>query len=161
MTDSEPTLAHVRRHRLPWRAAELTKTECGQKPAEFARVITWDELRDLVTRLGKQRASMQVCMTCWGRAHSWNDEEFYLAWEENPEALLYRELKPYGREETLMRRELRAIAALVDAHRDEFAELIQGLEQMVSPEDLAARRAEKRYRRIAHKSRRDVRDELR
>jgi len=147
---SEEPLAHVRRHRLPWRADELTKTECGQKPAEFTRVIAHDELRALVKDIGKQRASMQLCMTCWGRM-GWSGREYYQSWDENPESLLERELRPHGREETLIRRELRAIAALVEAHPDEFAALMRGLEEMVSPEELAAKRAGKLYhRRQAH-----------
>lgn len=150
---TEPTLAHVRRYRLPWRDPALTRTECGRFPKEFAEVLTHEELGALVKDLGQQRASMQVCMTCWSRS-----SVYYAlreSWDANPEQVIAREAESggRGREENPLRRELRAIAALIESHPDEFRDLLRGLDEMVSAEALAARRAEKRYRAEPHRSR--------
>jgi hypothetical protein len=137
----KPTINHVERPAPPWRSAP-GRTECGL-PTAGHPVITRPEFEELVRRLGKQRAAMQLCMTCWNTAIRWAD------WATDPVQVVMRETQggkvfrreTYGtRTDPSFRDELRALAALVEAHRDEFDGYLAGLDDAASLADARARR---------------------
>jgi hypothetical protein len=129
-------LEHVLRSLPPWR--DGAETECGHDAAEFApeRLITRDQFAAKVKQQGKQRSAMTTCMTCWQTAIRHYD------WAHSPSSVLAREVNKAtywraGEEEPLIDRELRAVAALIDAHRGEFDDYLAGLGETAS---LAQRR---------------------
>jgi hypothetical protein len=135
-------ITHIERPSLPWRPER--KTECG---LDVTRHATWtrDEAVEIGKKLGRQRFSMHVCMTCMGTA------ERHATWEVDPASCLVRHasqmtLTRWGRsksatdEQRHFADELRAIAALIEAHRDEFDALILSYGEVV---DLTARRRER------------------
>jgi hypothetical protein len=125
---------HVLRPPIPWRPDEGL-TECGLTAASYP---TWtrDELFVQARKLGKTRTYMVTCVTCLDTAQR------HPTFEEDPSAFLGRLTQPRYRRKSgrddLFARELRAIAALVAAHRDEFEEAVTGL---ASTTDLTARRS--------------------
>jgi hypothetical protein len=135
---------HIARPALPWR--DETRTECGKDASKVASVITRDAALAKVKKQGKQRAALSTCMTCWSTAESWR------GWDESPSEVLARETKglrwfnegPTGQAAKLDA-ELRAIAALVEAHREEFDGFLTGLGQTV---DLVKAREEQRRREL-------------
>lgn len=145
MTDPDEVLQHIRRTDLPWR--EATKTRCGRLVAELAadRVIPLDEARAKVKRLGKQRAAMFLCMTCCNHIDDWPE------WDADPVTRMERECaggrwRKRDSDLELVERELRAIAMLVLAHRDEFDAAVNGLGEVESLTDIrASRAAARRY----------------
>jgi hypothetical protein len=147
MTDDglrlQERLDHIARPGLPWRADGLT--ECGHPTAGMA-VITVDEWKARIRRIGQQRAAFTVCMTCAGR------EGYSRPWRQDPIGVLFRELKRVGEfrpsravapEHDRMVAELRAITDLVAAHRDEFDGYLSGLGDTV---DLARARNRRKAR---------------
>lgn len=126
------TRDHILRAGLPWRDYELT--ECGREVADVATTITRDQFFERIKRLGKQRTAFTVCMTCASTAPN------YLPWNEDPVSCLRREVQLWRGNER-MTGELRAIAALIAAHPDEFAGYLSGLAETVS---LADRRRKQR-----------------
>lgn len=138
MTD-EP-LSHIIRTPLPWRDEQLT--ECGRPTNDCGRVITVADARGAVKTLGKQRAAMMLCMTCANTCTRW------ATWDENPQARLAREVSQStyhrGPRVAQINRELRAIALLIEEHRDEYDAAVAVLGEAVSIDDLRAARAEKR-----------------
>lgn len=112
---------HILRPALPWRIGEPGITECGYD-ASKVKTLTRDEFNERVKDLGKQRMAMVTCMTCYDTAKRWG------TWEDDPRRALDREITwEYGggyraREDrgSRLRDELVAIAALIEAHRDEF-----------------------------------------
>lgn len=131
---ADDPLEHVARPLIPW-STRPGLTECGRKVNDVAAVIDLDTFRVKLNRQGKTRAAMTTCMTCWTRlqygAHSW---------EKHPVETLDRDLGRYD-ERAVIAVELRALAALVEAHRDEYDDLIRGLQDTG---DLAQRRRAKR-----------------
>lgn len=130
---SDTVRDHVRRTDLPWRIA--TTTECGKPVVDVASVISRAELVAKVKQDGIQRAAYSTCMTCLETARRWPD------WNADPVEAVARDFYG-GRRDPRLRDELRAIAALVDAHRDEFDDYLTGLGETVDL--LAARRARRR-----------------
>lgn len=127
-------LDHVRRPDLPWRPATLT--ECGKPAADVKQVISRDELIARLRSFGKARTSLTTCMTCWQTAARWK------SFAEDPVDAMRREV--YGsRGDALLAADLRALAALAQAHRDEFEAYVNGLAETAS---LAARRQARRRR---------------
>lgn len=123
VTDDGEVLQHILRTPLPWRDA--ARTACGLVVDELAagRVLTLDEGRAKIARLGKQRASMFLCMTCCNRAPNWPE------WDRDPVERMARECeRGWGNPEhrVVVERDLRAIAALIVAHRGEFDDLVRG-----------------------------------
>lgn len=118
--DTRPAeaLDHVVRDMLPWREQQLT--ECG-KDAAGKQTISRDELAARIKRLGQQRTVFTVCMTCWDRA------QYAQPWGEAPEAVMERELRRCQGKAGQIRRELFAVAALIEAHRGEFDSYVNGL----------------------------------
>jgi hypothetical protein len=135
MTD-EPR-DHVIRERLPWRSDDLT--ECGRPVSDVAGVITHEQLVWRVNQYGKQRTAFTVCMTCYTAAnHS-------PQWATNPTGALTRDMRrgfsmvyrefdrdtgTYGPVKVdRLSAELHAIAALIDAHREEFDQRVESATQ--------------------------------
>ncbi len=136
---------HVIRATLPWRSEQLT--ECGRALDDVATFITRDELIARVKTDGKTRTAFTVCITCWNTASDRRNE----TWETEPIAVIGREAERCGMgrvyaaqtpERERLTTELRAIAALVAAHRDEFDEFIAGVAHTASLD--AARRDRRR-----------------
>jgi hypothetical protein len=83
-------------------------------------VLSRDEVIAKIKDQGQQRAAMSTCMTCWGTA-SRHD-----TWAGKPSSVLARDV--YARDGSdLLDRELRALALLVEAHPDEFADTMESL----------------------------------
>lgn len=146
-TPDEP-LHHIERPSLPWRPE--TKTGCG---LDVAAVPTWtrDEARAAARKLGRQRFSLFACMTCttvFGNSPEWDSDpagclaRICSRYTNNS---YYREPAFAQQQREQLAAELRAIAALIDAHRDEFDETVAGLSQAPSLDQ--KRRA--RQRRLA------------
>lgn len=110
---------HVRRPDLPWRVSALT--ECGRPVGELAHVIERPALLAKVHRDGIQRAAYTTCMTCLDTVRNRPD------WDTDPVRALSREF--YSTADPRFADELRAIAALVAAHRDEFDDYMAGLKE--------------------------------
>lgn len=119
---------HILRPRLPWREV-VGITECGYD-ASKVKTLTRDEYFQRVKDLGQQRAAMLTCMTCSDTAKRWG------TWEKDPRRALEREIEwectrwheDRGRGQRL-KDELFAIAAMIDAHGEEFASLVNATEQ--------------------------------
>lgn len=120
---------HIARPILPWRS-EAAQTECGINAASV-KIITRGEYVARKKEMGLQRCMMFTCMTCAETATR------YGTWEDDPRKALEREINweaqgyRWGREDrgVRLRDELLAIAALIEAHRDEFEESITATEQ--------------------------------
>jgi hypothetical protein len=124
---------HVRRPDLPWR--EATLTECGQPIVDVAACLTRPQMRAKWSREGEQRAAYTTCMTCLHTGRRWPE------WDEDPVGSLARYFY-LGRQDPVLADDLRAIAALIETHRDEFDEYLAGLKDTIS---LAAVRQARRY----------------
>lgn len=125
------TRPHIRRPDLPWRPSRFT--ECGRPVGDVKEFITRDEALAKIKEFGFQRASFLTCMTCLTNTRQYR--------EETPVQSLSREF--FGATDPALNDELRAIAAIVDAHRDEFDGFLEGLTTAV---DLAAARRERARR---------------
>lgn len=145
---SEP-LSHIRRPNPPWNTAALT--QCGKLEADFASVISVEEATALWKKHGAQRAAFLLCMTCTSTTNrhsfSYNDpRRGPTSWRTDPVAVMHRYLervhwRSSGNERAVIEAELRALGALVEAHRDEFDAFIAGV---ADAGDLDARRKAKR-----------------
>lgn len=124
---------HILRPRLPWRSSdEGAITECGYD-ATKVKTLSRIEFFQREKELGKQRTAMVTCMTCSDTARRWG------RWEDDPRLALQREIEwergchywARARDDrgARLRDELTAIAALIEAHRDEFSELVAAIEQ--------------------------------
>lgn len=120
MTD-EP-LTHILRPGLPWRVEG--RTECGLDGAHRP-VMTRDEFGVRLKRLGMQRMAYLTCMTCYDTARRWP------TFAEDPARAMGRESYMGRGTDDAFRDELRALAALVERHPDEFASLLGGIGQTV------------------------------
>lgn len=118
---------HIERPHLPWRNAGHI-TECGYD-ASKVRTLTRKEFFQRGKELGQQRTAMLTCMTCSQTAQRWG------TWDDDPRMALQREIEWEGvrwsRENRgqLLKDELFAIAALIEAHRDEFEAHVATTEQ--------------------------------
>lgn len=141
---------HVLRPKLPWRADEEGITECGYD-ASKVRTLTRDEFRTRLKEMGQQRTAILTCMTCVDTAQRWE------TWEADPRQAIEREIQWEHRgrwsAEDGRRRltfELRAIAALIDAHHEEFHQAVaqlQGVaEWQVTKKATQAKRAPRKAR---------------
>lgn len=117
---------HVIRPGLPWRPPSAAITECGYD-ASKVKALTRAEFFQREKELGKQRTAMVTCMTCSDTARRWK------TWDDDPRQAMDREIAwEWGngyraREDRgeLLKDELIAIAALIEAHPEEFAATIQ------------------------------------
>ncbi len=118
---------HIARVSLPW-VANMGLTECGLAAASYPTVSRAAYLSRL-KEMGEQRASLFTCMTCAQTARH------HKTWDEDPVSAVARECGYMGlgggpRTEDF-RRELLALAALIEVHRDEFDEYVAGLRAVV------------------------------
>ena len=112
---------HIERPSLPWRTA--SKTECGLS-LPHRQAITREAFFERLRVNGEARTSVQTCMTCFQVCGKWE------TWSDSPSDVLRRELARYGRNKETDD-DLRAILLLIDAHRDEFDALRDGLSRVV------------------------------
>lgn len=130
-------LTHIMRTSLPWRAA--TKTVCG-RPTEQYRADLVVPLADAVKmrqRLGQQRFALAICMTCANCCNNWSE------WDTNPVARMLSEVSDSSRRrDPVVEAELRAIADLIAAHRDEFDNTVEAYTSggVVTMSDLVRKR---------------------
>jgi|SRR5580765_4858634 hypothetical protein len=114
---------HILRSRLPWRQPdEGAITECGYDASKVA-TITRAAFLQRQKDLGVQRTALLTCMTCSDTARRWG------TWDDDARLALGREIEwergsNYGRAREdrghRLKDELLAIAALIEAHREEF-----------------------------------------
>lgn len=117
---------HILRPRLPWRSDEGAMTECGYDASKVS-AISRDDYEHRLKDYGQQRTAMVTCMTCSNTAGRWGD------WQRDPRQALGREIEwergGGHRARTdrgqRLKDELEAIAALIDAHRDEFEGIVR------------------------------------
>lgn len=113
-------LTHISRTPLPWR--DPGKTVCGHPIAQYPDhlVVNLADARAMQKRLGKQRFALAICMTCAHNVGHW------ASWDENPFGRMQREVTGggFGKREPELEAELRAIATLIAARRDEFDGLV-------------------------------------
>ena len=116
----EPAV-HIERRPLPWRGP--MRTECGRVlPVEGA--ISAEQALADITKHGSKRMAFVLCMTCLDRGQYHGP--FRQRGPETPSAIIAREVDPWrGRGTDEMDRDLRAIGALVDRHREEYEALLQ------------------------------------
>jgi hypothetical protein len=130
---ADTPLDHVLRFEPPWRASRAT--ECGRKVNDLASVIDRDDLIAKVRQHGQQRAVFTTCMTCWERTR------YARPWTEDAPSVIARDAYRGRTPDRDLHLELTALTLLWQAHRDEFDELLRGLDDTT---DLAAaRRARK------------------
>lgn len=122
---------HILRSRLPWRGDEGAITECGYD-ATKVKALTRAEFMARQKDLGERRTALLTCMTCSDTVRRWG------TWEDDPRlalgreiewergALYYRCREDRGQH---LKDELLAIAALIEAHRDEFDAAITAIRQ--------------------------------
>ena len=114
---------HILRPRLPWRSAnEPGITECGYDSTKV-KTITRDEFLARLKEYGDRRTAMLTCMTCSDTIRRW------ATWDDDPRKAVGREIEWEtawrGHERgDRMRDELLAIAELIAAHPEEFANLL-------------------------------------
>jgi hypothetical protein len=119
---------HIIRPLLPWRTDEGAITECGYD-ASKVKALTREAYIARLKEFGRQRTAMLTCMTCAETATRWG------TWETDPRAALGREIewerggqywaRPRDDRGHRLADELAAIAALIEAHRDEFDAFIE------------------------------------
>ena len=116
---------HIIRPQLPWRGSDTAITECGYD-ASKVKTLTRPEYLQRLQDMGRQRTSLFTCMTCADTAGRWG------TWDDDPRRALEREITwetggyLRAREDHgyRLKDELVAIAALIEAHRAEFEDLI-------------------------------------
>lgn len=124
---------HILRARLPWRSPdEAPITECGYDASKVT-TLTRAEYTQRLKDYGQQRTAICTCMTCADTARRWG------TWEDDPRLAIELEIqweRPHGyyarpsdKRGQRMRDELVAIAALIEAHPDEFAANIEAIER--------------------------------
>jgi hypothetical protein len=117
---------HIIRPQLPWRP-EGGITECGYD-ASKVKALTRAEFFARLKEYGQQRTAMLTCMTCSETARRWG------TWDDDPRRALEREIQweagwHRGDRGERLRDELVAIAELIEAHREEFAAIIEQRQQ--------------------------------
>jgi hypothetical protein len=152
-------ISHVERPELPWRKPEQMLTECGLVVASYP-TITRDELFHRWKEWGEQRTAMTVCMTCFQTAQRWQ------TWFEDPlhgvQRAIEKEPRHYGgigwkyginqpAPNSPLRAELRAMAMLIERHREEFDGILTGLGEVVNLDEKRRERAEKKRQERAQR----------
>lgn len=125
---------HIARAVVPWHEP-ATMTECGRRVEDVASLVARDEVVARVKREGKQRVLYSTCQTCVSTVQN------HETWHQNPVAVASRHFAALDWEATDQQKaEVLAIAALIEAHREEFDEFINGFGQT---SDLASVRRQK------------------
>jgi len=140
---------HIIRPQLPWRTVGAI-TECGLD-ASKVKTLTREEFTARLKDYGQQRTAMMTCMTCSDTARRFG------TWEDDPRHALHREIewetrgaRYWSRDErgVRLRDELNSIAALIEAHREEFDANIALAEQRRAWNEQKAARKSEPVRRI-------------
>jgi hypothetical protein len=134
--DLDGPLRHLLRPTFPWRTPD--STECGRALNDVQAVITVDEARALIAKYGSTRARFLLCGTCSETCNR------HPTWDASPSGLMHRLTERRWRgaaSDNPTDRDLRAIAALVEAHRDEFDGYLAGLDETTSLTDARTRKA--------------------
>ncbi len=127
---TETPLNHIERPLPPWSHC-APKTQCGRARNDVAAIVSIAEFAASVKRDGQQRIAYTTCMTCWSATTSQAYE-----WDQEPNGTMMRYLTSARQDDKRMiQRELRALACLVDAYRDEFDALVIGLTAVRDIED--------------------------
>lgn len=122
---------HILRPCLPWRVGdESAITECGYD-ASKVKTLTRAEFFQRLKDFGRQRTAMLMCMTCSDTAGRWG------TWDDDPRRAMEREItwewgggyRARNDRGERLKDELLAIAALIEAHREEFADLVTAVVQ--------------------------------
>lgn len=122
---------HIMRPSLPWRHPdEGAITECGYD-ASKVKSLTREEFFQREKELGRQRTAMLTCMTCSDTARRWQ------TWDTDPRQALEREIgwergggfRERNDRGVRLKDELICIAALIEAHREEFDAAVTMREQ--------------------------------
>lgn len=134
-------VAHLPRPVPPWE--EVRHTHCGRPIADVVKMGTAEAYLALAKRQGKRRAAYDYCQTCTDRLAYANG-----SWEMNATAIMIDWLgrTRYSNDGTRFEvtASLHALAALVDAHRDEFEAHRDATKQGIV--SLNQRRAERKIR---------------
>lgn len=149
MTDTEKVglVDHITRAVLPWRmSADLT--ECGKAAADYVgRLVTREQAAARIKAIGQKRAAFSLCMTCADTSDRHRNKRDLTTDLVHVVARAtssvdhagppYTDRSPSGQwlERQRLAAELEAIAALVEAHREEFDGYLSGREQTVSLAD--------------------------
>ncbi len=116
---------HILRPQLPWREG-VGITECGYD-ASKVKSLTRDEFFQRLKDYGQQRTAMLTCMTCSDTARRWG------TWADDPRKALQREIewecRRRGERGVRLRDDLVAIAELIAAHPQEFADKLLAIER--------------------------------
>lgn len=138
---------HVLRPQLPWRTTDGAITECGYD-ATKVKAISREALAARLKDMGQQRTAILTCMTCVDTATRW------VTWDDDPRQALEREIQwehrgRWSRNDRGKRLffELRALAALVHTHREDFDEIVAHLEGLEAWQATKADRQHERTRR--------------
>lgn len=122
-------MTHILRPKPPWETQDLT--HCGRQ-AETVAHTTADGMMAHLRKYGRQRTAYTHCMTCVDRVQAYSriDTNLRVAvpmtWESEPVAITERWLdRTYEpTEKDRKRRMLHAIAAIIEAHQDEFDAMV-------------------------------------
>ena len=124
---------HVARPTLPWRTDR--HTQCGRTAGDGSSVISVNDLQARIQRDGHERTVETICTTCWDTSRD------AARWESNPIGVVAREAvragigsrEPSSRPEAVrFAGVLRAIAALIEAHRGDFDGYLAAHESTIS-----------------------------
>lgn len=122
---------HIERPSLPWRKHEECLTECGILAIKI-RTLTRNDFQRRLKEWGDHRTAITTCMTCVDAARRWTD------WETDPRQALEREINWEGcgrwqrnSRGTRLRDELKAIAVLIQSHKEEFVEVFHRIQNTV------------------------------
>lgn len=133
---------HIERPRLPWRSDdESWMTECGYSVLKV-KTITRDAFAKRLKEYGQQRTAILTCMTCIQTAQRW------ATWAEDPRQAVDREIAwegcgRYSQDQrgARLRNELKAIAVLIEKHREEFDWLLFDVANAVDLNDERRKRS--------------------
>jgi hypothetical protein len=112
---------HILRQAPPWRAlapGAVLYTECG-RPGGAVTALTRQETADRIRQEGRAAVEETVCGTCRDRTDA------TAPWDTEPGQVLTRDLASAAAGQAII--ELRALAALAQAHPAQFAELVTGI----------------------------------
>ncbi len=127
---------HIVRPRLPWRSlSDPSITECGYDATQV-KTLSREQYFARLKEFGQQRTALLTCMTCSDTARRWG------TWNDDPRLAIEREVQWEGAHWSgisravieregrgqRMKAELLAIAALIDAHPEEFRTLLAGID---------------------------------
>jgi hypothetical protein len=136
-------LRHLPRACPPW--AAQGRTVCGRSYNDVQVVLPWDEAQALVRKIGRRRAEFLFCQTCLSMHGSRMASP--ARWEQYPDQVVQDYAQRSSWRSTAdgeqTRAELRGLALLVAAHREEFEGYVYGLLN----DALANRRQQQRRRR--------------